>query len=184
MRRILVVLTALFVAFILGTPSASAASVHLKGGANAEPTFTDNGLTLTAAGELAGLGNADLQVSLAATGNPLADCVNPGSGEHRPPGQQPAEVTLTGSQSIPAGAIKNGNVPFNVTTNAPVSPVPGAPGCPNSNWIENITDVAFTSAIITVQQPPGTTVLTVTCTFASPTSNGLVPGSNVSCTQS
>ncbi len=184
MRRILVVLTALFVAFILGTPSASAASVHLKGGANAEPAFTDGGLTLAASGELAGLGNGDVLVTLAATGNPLADCVNPGTGEHRPPGQQPAEVTLTGSQAIPASEIKNGNTPFSVITERPVTPVPGAPGCPNPNWIENITDVAFTSAIITVEQPPGTTVLTVTCTFATPTSNGSVPGSNVTCTQS
>jgi hypothetical protein len=38
--------------------AATASSVHLKGGANAEPTFTDNGLTLSAAGALAGLGNA------------------------------------------------------------------------------------------------------------------------------
>jgi hypothetical protein len=48
--------------------------------------------------------------------------------------------------------------------------------------VENIIDVAFTSATITVAQPPGTLVLTVTCTFATPTSNGAVPGSNVSCT--
>jgi hypothetical protein len=184
MRRILVVLTALFVAFILGTPSASAASVHLKGGANAEPAFTDGGLFLAASGELAGLGGGDVLVSLTATGNPTADCVNPGSGEHRPPGQQPAEVTLTGTQAIPEEEIKNGNTPFDVATASPETPVPGAPGCPNSKWIENITDVAFTSATITVEQPPGTVVLTVSCTFASPTSNGPVPGSNVTCTSS
>src|SRR5438477_12516793 len=45
-----------------------AASVHLKGGAHSEPTFTDNGLTLTAAGELAGLGFGDVLVTLTATG--------------------------------------------------------------------------------------------------------------------
>jgi hypothetical protein len=184
MRRILVVLTALIVAFFLGTPSASAASVHLKGGKNAEPAFTDNVLTLEAAGELAGLGGGDVVVSLTATGSPTADCVNPGTGEHRPPGQNPAEVTLTGVQEIPEEEIKNGNTPFDVETAAPVSPVPGAPECPNANWTENITNVAFTSATITVEQPPGTVVLTVSCTFSPPTSDGPVPGSTVTCTSS
>src|SRR3989304_8147005 len=45
---------------------ASASNVHLKGGPRAEPSFTDNGLTLTASGGLAGLGNADGLVTLAA----------------------------------------------------------------------------------------------------------------------
>jgi hypothetical protein len=31
------------------------------------------------------------------------DCVGVGTGEHRPPGQQPAEVTLTGVQQIGRG---------------------------------------------------------------------------------
>src|SRR5437773_5481876 len=60
----------------VGMP-AQAGSVHLKGGANSAPSFRDNGLTLTASGALAGLGNADLQVDLTATGNPRAVCVNP-----------------------------------------------------------------------------------------------------------
>jgi len=51
-------------------------------------------------------------------------------------------------------------------------------------WTETITDMAFTSAVVTVQQPVGTTVLTATCTFSPPTSNGPVPGSTVSCTVS
>jgi hypothetical protein len=49
MRRILVVLAAVV---LWGAPSVSASSVPLKGGARAEPTFTDGGLFLEAAGEL------------------------------------------------------------------------------------------------------------------------------------
>jgi hypothetical protein len=44
------------------TPVAS--SVHLKGGKNAKPSFTDDGLSLSAAGELSGLGNGDVLVTL------------------------------------------------------------------------------------------------------------------------
>jgi hypothetical protein len=183
LRRLGLALLACMV-FATTASVALGASVHLKGGANAEPTFTDNGLTLAVAGELAGLGNEDVLVTLSATGSPTATCTNPGADTHQPPGQTPAEVTLTGTQSIPASEIKNGNTPFGVTTEGPVTPIPGAPDCPNPNWTEDITDVAFTSATITVEQPPGTVVLTVTCTFSSPTTDGTVSARNVSCTSS
>jgi hypothetical protein len=51
------------------------------------------------------------------------------------PGRTPAQVTLTGSEAIPASEIKNGNVSFSVTNEPPVSPICGAPGCPNSRSI-------------------------------------------------
>jgi len=184
MKRILLLLVATTVVAGVTAATAIGASVHLKGGAHATPSFTDNGLTLSVAGSLAGLGNEDVLVTLSATGQPTATCGNPGKNEFQAPGQNPAEVTLTGTQAIPASEIKNGNVDFSVVTGAPQSPVPGAPDCPNSMWTETITDVAFTSAVITVEQPPGTVVLTVTCTFSSPTFDGSVPGANVSCVQS
>jgi len=161
---------------------AVASSVHLKP-PNRAPTFIDQGLTLRSTGSLAGLGNGDIQITLDATANATATCTNP-AGQTQPPGQNPAPVSVSGGQSIPAGEIQNGNVDFNVVTEAPVTPIPGAPECPNPNWTENITDLSFTAATMTVEQPPGTVVLTVSCTFNPPTSNGTVPRNTVSCTSS
>jgi hypothetical protein len=48
--------------------------------------------------------------------------------------------------------IKNGNVTISTTTSPPVTPIPGAPDCPNPMWTETITDMAFTSATITLFQ--------------------------------
>ncbi len=173
------IVVALFVAASVIAP-ALAASVHLKP-PNQNPSFTDNGLTLTASGNLAGLGFGDVLVNIAATANPTALCTNPGD-QSKVPGQNPAPVEVTGSVSIPATEIKNGNTPFKVTTNPPLTPVPGAPDCPNPSWTETITDMAFTSATITVEQPPGTVVLTVACKFDPPTSDGAVPAATVTCT--
>jgi hypothetical protein len=167
-------------ALLLSAAPALASSVHLKGGKNAEPQFTDSGLVLSAAGALAGLGNGDVLVTLAASAQPTSSCTNP-AGATQPPGQNPAEVDVTGSQAIPADEIKNGTTPFAVITLAPVTPIPGAPDCPNPQWTEAITDMAFTSATITVQQPPGTTVLTVACTISPASNNGAVPGGRVTC---
>jgi hypothetical protein len=139
------------------TPGApNLASVHLKGGASARPSFTDNGLTLTASGSLSGLGNGDVVIELLATANAVATCTNPGTGEHQPAGQNPAPVQISGSQSIPASEIKNGNLQFSVTTLVPASagPRPAARGeCPNVKWTYQVTDLIFTSATINVYQP-------------------------------
>lgn len=179
MKRTVTLTTALllFVAAL-----AMASSVHLKGGPNAEPSFTDLGKILEAAGDLTGLGNGDVAIRLTAQANVTATCTNP-SGGTQPPGQNPAPITVTGSQAIPSSEVKNGNVSFDVYTQAPTSPIPGAPDCPNTRWSETIDDLAFTSAVIRVDQPVGNTVLTVTCAFSPPTTNGPVPGSHVACSQ-
>src|SRR5205807_5551179 len=122
----------------------------------------DQGLFLSSSGALTGLGNGDLVIALTATGQPVATCTNP-SGGTQPPGQNPAEVVLTGVQSIPGSEIKNGNVSFNVSTAGPVTPVPGAPECPNAKWTEDITDVTFSSATITVYQPCSDTTPPISC---------------------
>ena len=186
MRKAVLGFVALLVVALTATV-ALAASPHLKG--NNPIVFTDNGLTLTAQVSYAGLGNFDTLQTLSATGQPTATCTNP-AGATQPPGQNPAAVTLTGATAVPAGDIKNGNVTISTTTGAPVTPIPGAPGCPNPQWTENITDVAFTSATIMLFQDAnangtfdsGELVLTVNCTFSPATSNGVVPRSGFTCT--
>jgi hypothetical protein len=156
---------------------AGAVSPHLKG--KNPVVLTDNGLTLTATVSYAGLGNFDTLQVVSATAQPTASCTNP-AGQTQPPGQNPAETNVTGSTAVPAGDIKNGNVTITTTTNPPVTPIVGAPDCPNTQWTEAITDMAFTSATITLSQQ-GVVVLTVTCTINPPSSNGPVPASSVSC---
>jgi len=157
-----------------------ASSVHLKGGKNAEPSFIDNVLRLTGGSSLSGLGNEDLLITLDATANPDARCTNP-SGANQPPGQNPASVDVTRAEPFSADGIKNGTLTFSVTTAPPPTPILGAPDCPGVNWTESIVDMAFTSATLTVEQPVGTVVLTVSCTFSAPTADGPVPAQQVSC---
>lgn len=181
-KRLLIIgMTLLILSLIV--PVALGASVHLKGGRNAEPAFTDGGLYLAAEGALSGLGNGDVLVTLDAKADVYATCINPGSGEHRPPGQNPADITVTGSQAIPAEEVKNGNTPFSVMTQPPDPIIEGAPECPNTNWEERIDDLAFYWAKITVEQPAGFTVLTVTCTIDPSSSDGAVPAASVECIQ-
>lgn len=150
-------------AMAMVAPPALAANVHFKHGS---PTFAVLGSgadkQLNATGTLAGLGNGDIVVTITATADPTATCTN--GGQHQAPGQNPAPVTLTGTQAIPESQFKNGNVGFNVTTAKVVTPVAGAPDCPNSNWTEDIIDLTFTDATITVYQPCTDTTPPIDCT--------------------
>jgi hypothetical protein len=173
MKKILLVLVLLLIVAI----PASAASVHLKGGKNAEPDFYDYGLTLEASGALSGLGNGDVLITIVAMADVTSTCTN--NGGNAAPGQNPAPITVEGSVSIPEEEIKNGNTPFTVVTEAPSTEIEGAPDCPNPNWTETIDDLAFTYATITVEQPEGTVVLVISYSFDPPTSDGSVNKADV-----
>ena len=166
-----------------------AQNAHLKG--KNPVLFVDNGLTLTATVSYAGLGHFDTLQVLNARAQPTATCTNP-AGATQPPGRNPAEADVAGATPVDADDIKNGNVTITTRTDPPVTPIAGAPDCPNPQWREHITDMAFTSATIGVFQDSnengdfeaGELVLTVSCTFSPATSNGPVPASGFSCTVS
>ena len=181
MKKLVTVLVTMALMVLAFGGPAAAASVKLKGGKNAEPAFTDDGLTLTADGELSGLGNGDVLITMEATADVVSTCTNQGG--NAAPGQNPAPITVLGSVAIPEEEVKNGNTPFLVYTIAPDPIIPGAPDCPNTNWTETIDDLAFTSATITVEQPEGTVVLVVDCVIDPPSSDGPISKNDVTCIQ-
>ena len=138
------------------TSRTPAAVTREGGGAQVQEvrfTFIDNGLSLEATGALTGLEDQGAEVVLEATGTPRMSCINPSG--HQPRGQnkpKKGHVTLTGSQTIPAGEIRNGNATFDLTTTTATERTARELGCPNNKWSATITDVSFTSATISVLQ--------------------------------
>lgn len=131
--------------------TANAANVHFK----AQPTFEDLGESLETCVSLAGLGNRDVTITVAVTGEATVTYENPGG--NKPPGQNKIPISAVVTRTIPSTQIKNGNVSVCLET-APIAPPPPAP---NENWTVNIVDVSFDTATITVVQR-GRVVLTET----------------------
>jgi hypothetical protein len=146
-------------------------------------SFNDNGLTLTASGVVNLPGFPDglgILVDLTASADVTATCTNPHGNITRPPRQQPMVFTTGPAEDFFVLVGETGS--FNLTTPAPLdTTIAGAPGCPSHRWAETIADLAFTQAIIDVFNGD-IHLLTLTCTFSEPTSNGPVPAGNVSCT--
>ena len=140
-------------AALVAVPLIYAASVHFKKGS---PTFSDQGTTLQSCFTVSGLGNGDVTITLDTTGTATTLCTNQGG--NTAPGQNKTPVQPSGSVSIPASEIKNGNLTTCVTTSPPPSPSPKDAGCPSDNWSASITDVTFATATITIT-PGGQVVL-------------------------
>src|SRR5437016_11811690 len=114
MRRMVIGLTVLLVLGMTAT-AALASSPHFK--KDGTPTCTFSGKTsipVTCTGTLAGLGNEDLTLHLAVSGFALYQCQN-GGGDSAPGQNMVLVGPVTSDMSIPANAIKKGNLTF--TTN-------------------------------------------------------------------
>jgi hypothetical protein len=119
-------------------------NVHLIGSV----TTTDTGTSARACGKLAGLGNADVTITLTGSATVDSMCTNPAG--NVAPGQ--AQQVVTGSIIIKQTDIKNGTVSFCLSTADPACSTAKECGCPNNNWTATIFDVEFGELLLTVVQ--------------------------------
>ncbi|HLM28585.1 MAG TPA: hypothetical protein VK360_01585 [Acidimicrobiales bacterium] len=162
MRRIAIAITTLaaLAGLAIGAAPAYAQSGHfIESGAGA-PTCTDIGLQVECTGKVAGLGGTTFEITVQAEGIATVVCINPAG--NRAPGQDTA-VTVSGT-TTPLPTPRNGQFVFTVTTDSP-APLPATPTCPNEQWTPVITDVAFTTATLTLLEDGVVSdVITVTVT--------------------
>jgi hypothetical protein len=159
--RVFPIAALVFAACTESPTSESAKEPQLAAGGTGNPhfqgqvSFQDLGTTLQISGTIAGLGTANVDITITAQGTASVTCTNPGG--NVAPGQSKT-VTVSGAQANVTPV--NGKVQFTVTTTAPSAP---SGACPNSSWTASVVDVAFTSATITVTQSgTGTVLLTQT----------------------
>jgi hypothetical protein len=129
-------------AAVLAFPGGAAAqSGHFVG----TPTCRDIGTQVQCSGKVAGLGGTTFTITVSAQGTASVTCTNPAG--NVAPGQS-FTTTTTGS-SGPFPTPRNGQAGFTVTSDTPAAP-PGS--CPNPKWTATVTDVAFTTATVTLME--------------------------------
>jgi hypothetical protein len=158
----------LVVAVVIGVAGVVvlAASPHYKKGG--KPVCTVSGATVTCStGEVAGLGNFDVVVSISFTAEQGQLCHNPGN-SLVVQGQNPATGTGGAAVSIPAGEIKNGTLTIpslSATATLTASSAEDA-GCPNPNWTVTLSGpITVTGGTYTFESPPGTVIPSLSFTF-------------------
>jgi hypothetical protein len=130
----------LALAAVLALPGVAAAqSGHFVGA----QTCNDIGTQVSCTGKVAGLGGTTFTLMVSAQGTADVTCTNPAG--NVAPGQA-FEFAASGS-SGPFATPRNGQARYTVTTVAPSAP-PGS--CPNPKWTATVTDVAFTTATISL----------------------------------
>ena len=149
MRRTLGTISA-SIAILAISASAVAAATTWKSG----PTVTFNGTTsVTATGDVSGLGNTPAIATLEVQGSVTYTCRNNGGGEA--PGQNPVPATGTGTQDL-GNSDHNGRGVLNITVSldAPAPVISGKlAGCPNGNWkgVNPVTS-GITGATLSISQ--------------------------------
>jgi len=157
----------LLVALILSVTGAVvfAASPHYKKGG--QPVCTASGDKVTCStGQVAGLGNFDVVVSISFTASQGQLCTNQGG--NTAPGRNPATGTGGASIGIPGSEIKNGTltVPSISATAVITASSAAEAGCPNSNWSVSLTGpVTISGGTYTFESPPGTVIPQLSFTF-------------------
>lgn len=185
--RKLVLITALVVGvFALAASTAFAGNPHFTKNSSITCAFstssggiTNDTVTCTGTGGIAGLGNANVKFVLSSTGEASYFCKNPGNGNESP-GQNkvPATIPPT-SVEVDKAEVKNGRLAFfgpdgNTLTQTAtaVSATGKAAGCSNESWTTRVAAIFYTSITVSIQQPPGNEI--IACTKSDP--NGLAPG--------
>ena len=131
----------------LAAPPALAAAHYQVG-----PVCEDNGNgTVTCTGDIAGLGNENIDVLVSASGT--TTCEN--RGNKPPDGQEPPGLDTTSEGSETNLRVKNGRATFSVTTDAE-NP------CPD----RMIAITTFDTVTVTVFQPAGTNNVILDDTFS------------------
>jgi hypothetical protein len=152
MRRMLIVLAAVFATAAIAVPAATAVSPHFI---NASASLNADG-TLTGSFKEAGLGtNQNINYTLSADGTATWVCVNKGGSN--PSAQNKTTVNGPVSASGTFSSGKNGNVTASLT----LSPPPSNISCPNGQKLElasaSYTNVTITDTTNGVSEPiPGT----------------------------
>ena len=140
MLRKIAIIAVLSAVLVLSVAAIASAAVRFHAG----PTCTDNGTTLTCTGNVSGLGQEQLVVTITSTATATVECTNPAG--NVAPGQT-FTTPVSGSGSFQVD--KNGRANFSVTTTAPTAP---ANSCPNPQWSAAVTDVTFGDVTITGSQ--------------------------------
>lgn len=168
-RRILALLAGILLAFGAGMSIAQADSPHFKKGGSPVCTISStssSSSSTSCSAILAGLGNQDLVANLSVSGFAVYQCQN--GGGNVAPGQNKVLIgPATSTTSIPANAIKNGNLVLNTNPavlTAPTTVSSSVAGCPNPNWTGVNPTGTVTSITLTIEQPPGTVIFTCTAT--------------------
>jgi hypothetical protein len=169
--RLVAIATAL-VAAVAFPAMANAAAPHFKHGGEPSCTIsgTANSKTTSCSASLAGLGNADVKVTLTTSGSAVYQCQNKGG--NIAPGQNRVLVGPSVTPVVfPADQIKNGNLSFTLsnTLTAPATVTAAEAGCPSANWTGVNPVLTVTDVSLVIEQPVGTVIFT--CTASNP--NGL-----------